>query len=46
MDVDENYDDSGDEKRSATKQESRRGSPKAMNGGPAAPSSGTVEQQA
>lgn len=34
MDVDENYDDSGDD-RSATKQESRRSSPKAMNGGPA-----------
>ncbi|KAK4540645.1 hypothetical protein LTR36_008976 [Oleoguttula mirabilis] len=34
MDVDENYDDSGDDK-SATKQESRRSSPKAMNGGPA-----------
>jgi hypothetical protein len=33
MEVDENYDDSGDEdKRSATKQESRRNSPRAMNG--------------
>jgi len=32
MDVDENYDDSGDDK-SATKQESRRNSPKAVNGG-------------
>ncbi|KAK6436946.1 glucose repression mediator protein [Oleoguttula sp. CCFEE 5521] len=32
IEVDENYDDSGDEKRS-TKMESRRASPKAMNGG-------------
>jgi len=33
MDVDENYDDSGDEeKRSVTKQESRRNSPKPPNG--------------
>lgn len=46
MDVDENYDDSGDEKRSTTKQESRRSSPKANGATSAAPSSSTVEQQA
>ncbi|KAK3713799.1 glucose repression mediator protein [Vermiconidia calcicola] len=38
MDVDENYDDSGDDK-SATKQESQRNSPRAAVGGP-------IEQQA
>ena len=42
MEVDENYDDSGDDK-SATKQESQRSSPKAMNG---APGPVIVEQQA
>ena len=36
MDVDENYDDSADDK-STTKQESRRSSPKPMNGGGSAP---------
>ncbi|KAI7383943.1 TPR-like protein [Hortaea werneckii] len=36
MDVDENYDDSADDK-STTKQESRRNSPKPMNGGGSAP---------
>lgn len=30
MEVDENYDDSGDDGQSATKQESRRGSPKSI----------------
>lgn len=46
MDVDENYDDSGDDK-SATKQESQRNSPKTANGGPAPMSaSGPIEQQA
>jgi len=34
MEMDENYDDSGDDK-SATKQESQRNSPKAFNSGPA-----------
>ncbi|KAI7590406.1 hypothetical protein KC343_g18413 [Hortaea werneckii] len=36
MDVDENYDDSADDK-STTKQESRRNSPKPINGGGSAP---------
>jgi hypothetical protein len=43
MDVDENYDDSGDEeKRGGTKQENGRDSPKAAN----ASSSATVETKA
>lgn len=48
MEMDENYDDSGDEeKRSATKQESQRNSPKAMNGAPTTvPAAGPIEQQA
>lgn len=46
MDVDENYDDSGDDdKRSATKQESQRSSPKPLNGGaPAMSATGALEQ--
>jgi hypothetical protein len=43
MDIDDNYDDSGDDDKRSTKQESRRSSPKPING---APSSGAVEQQA
>ena len=45
MDVDENYDDSGDEK-SATKQESQRNSPRTANGGPPGmQAGGAIEQQ-
>jgi hypothetical protein len=50
MEVDENYDDSGDdEKRSVTKQESRKSSPKPVNGNAAAtsaPANGTTEPAA
>lgn len=46
MDMDENYDDSGDDDKRSAKQESRRNSPRPVNGGPAAPATGTVEQQA
>lgn len=43
MEVDENYDDSGDdEKRSSTKHESRRGSPRSING----TSAPAIEQKA
>ena len=42
MEIDDNYDDSGDDDKRSTKQESRRSSPKTVNGGPSAP----VEQQA
>jgi glucose repression mediator protein len=45
MEIDDNYDDSGDDDKRSTKQESRRGSPKTLNGVPAAPSNGAVEQQ-
>jgi glucose repression mediator protein len=45
MEIDDNYDDSGDDDKRSTKQESRRSSPKTINGGPGAPSSGAVEQQ-
>jgi hypothetical protein len=48
MDVDENYDDSGDDK-SATKQESQRNSPRAGNGNggaPVAAAGGAIEQPA
>ena len=46
MDVDENYDDSGDDK-SATKQESQRNSPRSGSAtATQAPPSGTIEQQA
>lgn len=46
MDMDENYDDSGDD-RSATKQESQRSSPRTAHGGPnGMQASGAIEQQA
>jgi glucose repression mediator protein len=45
MEIDDNYDDSGDDDKRSTKQESRRGSPKTLKGVPAAPSNGAVEQQ-
>jgi hypothetical protein len=56
MEVDENYDDSGDdEKRSTTKQESRKSTPKPVNGNGhgngngsanATPANGTAESAA
>lgn len=48
MEVDENYDDSGDDGQSATKQESRRGSPKGIPSAAGASATGpvAVEQQA
>ena len=45
MDVDENYDDSGDDK-SVTKQESQRNSPRPANGGPTPSASGPIKQAA
>lgn len=48
MEVDENYDDSGDDDKRSAKHESRRSSPKPVNGSSGAPTSGAsaVEQQA